>query len=206
MTYVHPTACVSDAEIGAGARVYQFASLVRGARIGRDTVIGPCAAIDGSEIGDRCRISYGVHMGPGFRIGNDVFLGPNVVLCNDAWPRSEKDGFNPEADGLSVVVEDGASIGCGAIILPGVRIGARALVAAGAVVTESVPANHLFRRDGSMHEILDEAKRRATRMRFAPAADYALLPTGEVERIYHDIPVLEGADPEEDDVVRRALA
>ena len=88
--------------------------------------------------------------GPGFKIGSDVFIGPNVTLANDAWPQAKKDGYEPEAfDGTrwAVIVEDGVSIGANAVILPGVRIGKGAMIAAGSVVTRNVPPGALWKRD-----------------------------------------------------------
>src|SRR5690606_1218419 len=65
----------------------------------------------------------------------DVFIGPNVTFTNDKFPRSK---IYPEQF-LHTKVEKGASIGGGAVILPGVTIGIGAMVGAGAVVTKSVP-------------------------------------------------------------------
>jgi hypothetical protein len=71
----------------------------------------------------------------GVRLGNDSFIGPNVTFCNDLFPRSKK--YLEEY--LITRVEEGASIGAGATILPGITIGSHAMVGAGAVVTQSVP-------------------------------------------------------------------
>jgi UDP-2-acetamido-3-amino-2,3-dideoxy-glucuronate N-acetyltransferase len=152
--FVHPLAHV-DAEtvqIGAGTKVWQFASITRGAILGEDCSVSPFAMLDGSQYGDRVIISGGIMAGAGFKVGNDVFLGPNVVLCNDCWPFASKDGYDDKAlrsgDKFAVIIEDGVAIGAGAIILPGVRIGAGAVVAACATVDENVPANTVYRRNG----------------------------------------------------------
>ncbi|KKL81583.1 hypothetical protein LCGC14_1993350, partial [marine sediment metagenome] len=68
-------------------------------------------------------------------IGNRVFLGHGVMLCNDRWPRIISANHPLE----KIVIEDDATIGSGATILPGVNIGENAVVGAGAVVTKSVP-------------------------------------------------------------------
>ncbi len=92
-------------------------------------------------------------MGPGFLFGNDVFVGPNVTICNDLWPSTSKANFDirPMQRGeWVVIVKDGASIGANAVVLPGVTIGAGAVVAAGAVVSRSIPDDHLWKRSGDV--------------------------------------------------------
>lgn len=163
--YIHPLALVEGASVGPRTRVWQFSSVIRGARIGADCNIASGCCIDGSEIGDGCVIAHNLAMGPGFRLGSRVFIGPQVTFCNDAWPRATKDGFDAALfDGTrhAVIVEDGASIGANAVILPGVRIGAGAMVAAGSVVRRDVPAGHLWREDGLIRPQGDRQ-----RMRFA---------------------------------------
>lgn len=166
--YIHPKAHVDGSvRLGARTKVWQFASVIRGAVLGADCSVGAGACLDGPILGDRCIVSPGVDIGPGFRIGNGVFLGPHVVLCNDAWPRADKDGFDMEAlqSGrfVSVIVEDGASLGAHAVVMPGVRIGAGAMVAANATVTKDVPAGHLWTRDGAVVEIRPEWTKRRMR-------------------------------------------
>ncbi len=138
--------------IGAGTKVWQFASITRGTVIGEDCSVSPFAMLDGSIYGDRVIVSGGVMAGAGFRVGNDVFLGPNVVLANDCWPFASKEGYRDDMlrDGshFAVVIEDGAAIGAGAVILPGVRVGACAVIAAGAVVDKDVPSGMVLRRNG----------------------------------------------------------
>lgn len=173
MTFIHPKAHVDGAQLGEGAKVWQFASVFGGAKIGDRTVVGPCAMINGSHIGADCKVSWGVNMGPGFLIGDRVFLGPGMVLCNDRWPRVGKDGFDVSAfDGTrwAIIIEDDASIGAYATIMPGVRIGRNAMVASQAVVSRDVPDNHIIYADGHIEPIEDEARKLARRMRFAQPA------------------------------------
>ena len=150
--FIHPLAHVDGATIGARTKVWQFASITRGTVLGEDCSVSPFAMLDGSVYGDRVIISGGVMAGAGFKVGNDVFLGPNVVLCNDCWPFATKEGYRDDLlrDGehWAVIVEDGAAIGAGAVILPGVTIGRGAVVAAGAVVERDVPAGTVCRRNG----------------------------------------------------------
>jgi acetyltransferase-like isoleucine patch superfamily enzyme len=135
---IHPNAlCESDA-IGDGTRVWAFAHVLPGAVIGGDCNICDHVFIEGGvRIGDRTTIKCGVQLWDGVRLGDDVFVGPNATFTNDIFPRSKQ---WPEKY-LETVVEDGASIGANATILPGVRIGRGAMVGAGAVITRSVPAN-----------------------------------------------------------------
>ncbi len=62
-------------------------------------------------------------------------MGPNVTFANDPFPRSRQ--WLPEHP--KTVVRRGASIGAGAVILPGLTIGQGAMIGAGAVVTRNVP-------------------------------------------------------------------
>ena len=150
-----------DCTIGKGTKIWQFASVIRGARIGVDCTVSANAIVDSATVGDRCLVGHGASIHPGAQLGNDVFVGPGAVLCNDAWPRAHKRGFDAQA--VSVIVEDGASIGAQAVILPGVRIGQGAMVAAGVVVAKDVPARHLALPNGFMAAITDEELRCANR-------------------------------------------
>jgi len=150
----HPQACVdaTGVDVGPRTRIWQFASVIRGARIGADCNIGSCAVIDGAIIGDKVAIGAGAMLFPGIVVKDRVFIGPGAVFCNDLWPSVSKEGFDlaqlQSGDLVTTVIEEGASVGAAATILPGVVIGAGAMIAAGAVVDHSVSANHLFRRDG----------------------------------------------------------
>lgn len=159
---------VKHASIGARSIVWEFAKVIRGAKIGDDCSIGGCAIVDGAKVGHRCAIGHGAQIHPGVRIGNDVFVGPGAIVCNDSWPRVAKDGFDAVSllDGKFVTVEvnDAVSIGAGAIILPGVVIGSASVIAAGSVVTHSMPACSLWKRSGGWVPLM---ARRPQRMRAA---------------------------------------
>jgi acetyltransferase-like isoleucine patch superfamily enzyme len=166
--FIHPLALVENATVGDRSSVWQFASVIRGAVIGEGCTIASGALVDGSHVGNGSIISQNVAMGPGFRIGKGVFVGPNVTICNDRWPVADKEGFRADLlrrDFVTVIVKDGASIGANAVVLPGVTIGKRAMVAAGAVAHCNVPDDYLFARDGKMVPIKPEW--RARRMREA---------------------------------------
>jgi len=129
---------VQTAEIGAHTRIWQFAVVLPGARIGRDcNVCAHCFIENDVVVGDRVTIKSGVQLWDGLRVGDDVFIGPNVTFSNDKFPRSRQH----LASMLVTEIEPGASLGAGATILPGLKIGRNAMVGAGAVVTRSVPAN-----------------------------------------------------------------
>jgi UDP-2-acetamido-3-amino-2,3-dideoxy-glucuronate N-acetyltransferase len=155
--FVHPKAHVEDGvTLGHGCKVWQFASVVRGARIGQRCSIASCAIVDGAEVGDDCLIGHGASIHPGSSLGAGVFIGPGVVLTNDVFPSVAKIGFDaqPLLSGklVTVRIEDLASIGANATILPGVTIGAGAFVAAGAVVSRDLAAGHIWKRSGEVCE------------------------------------------------------
>lgn len=135
---IHALADVQTADIGADTRVWQFVVILAGARIGAQCNICANVLIEGDVVvGDRVTVKSGVQLWDGLRVANDVFIGPNATFANDLYPRSRQrpDRF------LTTTLHQGASVGAGAVILPGVEIGARAIVGAGAVVTRSVPPN-----------------------------------------------------------------
>ena len=136
-TFIHPLADVQSESIGKGTRIWQFVVVLPGACIGSGVnICSHCFIENDVTIGDRVTVKNGVQLWDGLRLGNDVFVGPNVSFTNDRYPRSR----NREAELLKTIVEEGASIGAGAVICPGVTIGAGAMVAAGAVVTKNVRA------------------------------------------------------------------
>ena len=144
-TFVHPTADVSPrATIGAGTRIWHQAQVREGAVIGTDCILGKGAYVDtGVRIGNRCKLQNGVSVFHGFSLEDGVFVGPGAMLLNDKHPRAiNPDGSLKSDEDWEVsegVVEYGAAVGGGAVVLPGVRIGRMAVVGSGAVVTRDVP-------------------------------------------------------------------
>lgn len=133
---IHPSADVKSTNIGQNTRVWQYVVIFPEAVIGSDVnICSHCLIENDVVIGDRTTIKSGVYVWDGLRVGNDVFIGPNVTFTNDKFPRSK---VYPETF-LPTTIHDKASIGGGAVILPGVTIGMGAMVGAGAVVTKSVP-------------------------------------------------------------------
>lgn len=162
--FIHDLAHVEGATVGPRTRIWQFASVIRGAWLGADCNVGSCAIIDAATVGDGSTVGHGVSLNPGIWLMEKVFVGPNVTFCNDFWPSVSKDGFDLDQflkpDWWTTLVCDGASIGAGATILPGVVVGVGAMVAAGAVVDRSIADNHLFRRDGKIVSIDGQRARR----------------------------------------------
>jgi len=136
--FIHDLSSVQSEFIGSGTRVWQFVIILPDAKVGRDcNICSHCLIENDVVVGDRVTLKSGVQLWDGLRIGDDVFIGPNVTFTNDRFPRSRK----PPEIFLETLIENGASIGAGAVILPGITIEANAVVGAGAVVTRSVPAN-----------------------------------------------------------------
>jgi acetyltransferase-like isoleucine patch superfamily enzyme len=136
--FVHPQGICESTSVGAGTRVWAFAHVLPGAVLGEDCNVCDHVLIENDVVlGDRVTVKSGVQLWDGLRVGDDVFLGPNATFANDRFPRSKM--TPPEF--LVTEIHEGASIGAGATILPGLVIGRHAMVGAGAVVTEDVPAN-----------------------------------------------------------------
>ena len=134
---IHRLADVQADQVGDGTRVWQYVVVLAGARIGRDcNICSHCFIESDVVVGDRVTVKNGVQLWNGMRIGDDVFIGPNATFSNDRHPRSGNRTFVVEP----TWIEDGASIGAGATVLPGLRIGRGATVGAGAVVTRDVAA------------------------------------------------------------------
>jgi UDP-2-acetamido-3-amino-2,3-dideoxy-glucuronate N-acetyltransferase len=136
--FVHPNGICETADVGENTRIWAFAHILSGARIGRDCNICDHVFVENDvQIGDRVTVKCGVQLWDGISVGDDAFLGPNATFTNDPFPRSRQ---QPQSFSRTIV-GPGASIGANATILPGISIGSHAMVGAGAVVVHSVPAN-----------------------------------------------------------------
>ncbi len=133
-----------DVKLGKNVRLYAFVNLY-GCEIGDETSIGTFVEIQkGVRVGARCRIQSHTFICEGVTIEDEVFVGHNVNFLNDRWPAAVNDDGSVRTPGdwhlEPTIVKRRATIGTGAIILPGVTVGEGALVGAGAVVTKDVPA------------------------------------------------------------------
>ena len=136
--YIHPLADCQTKNIGTDTKIWQFTIVLPKASIGDNCNINSHCFIENDVIiGNNVTIKCGVYIWDGLRIEDDVFVGPNVTFTNDKLPRSK---VSPERL-LNTVLRRGASIGAGAVLLPGIEIGENAMIGAGAVVTRDVPPN-----------------------------------------------------------------
>ena len=133
----------ADVRLGKNVRVYNFTNLY-GCEIGDDVKIGTFVEIQkGAKIGNRCKISSHTFICEGVTLEDEVFVGHHVIFTNDRYPRAaNEDGkLQTEEDWecVSTLVKRGASIGSGAVLLCGIRVGENAIIGAGSVVTKDVP-------------------------------------------------------------------
>jgi UDP-2-acetamido-3-amino-2,3-dideoxy-glucuronate N-acetyltransferase len=134
----------SDVRLGRAVTIHAFVNLY-GCTIGDETRIGAFVEITrGAVIGARCKISSHTFICGGVTIEDEVFIGHGVMFTNDLYPRATNDDGSPQTESdwtlIETMVRRGASLGSGAVILPGVTIGEGAVIGAGSVVTSDVPA------------------------------------------------------------------
>jgi acetyltransferase-like isoleucine patch superfamily enzyme len=136
--FKHEHALCETENVGPGTRIYAFAHVLPGAQLGAECNVCDGVFIENDVIiGDRVTIKCGVQLWDGITIEDDVFIGPNATFTNDRFPRSKA----PPERFLRTIVRRGASIGANATILPGIEVGAGAMIGGGTVVTRSVPPN-----------------------------------------------------------------
>ena len=146
---IHHSADVApSARINVGTLVWNNCQIREDAIIGRNCILGKDVYVDfGVSVGDNVKIQNGALLYHGLTVESGVFIGPGAIFTNDRFPRAiSADGRLKGDDDWTVGkinVLYGASIGAGAIILPGITIGRFTLVSAGAVVTRDVPAQGL---------------------------------------------------------------
>jgi acetyltransferase-like isoleucine patch superfamily enzyme len=130
-----------DVILGENTLVGDSASIREGSRIGSRCIIGRHVTVNyATLIGDRVKIMDHTWLAGNMTIGNDVFISGGVLTANDN--QIGEQGYS-EDKVIGPKIEDGVRIGAGAILLPGVVIHQRAIIAAGAVVTKDVASNDL---------------------------------------------------------------
>lgn len=143
---VHPTAIVEEGvSIGEGTWVWDNVHVRAPSRIGADCIIGEKTYIAyGVEIADRVKINAMVYICTGIRIETGVMVSAGVIFTNDRFPRattpdlSELRPSAPDGSTEATVVREGATIGAGAVVGPGLELGRFSMVGMGSVVTRSV--------------------------------------------------------------------
>ena len=136
--FIHPTAVVDVAAvIGEGTKIWHFAHVMAGAKIGKNCILGQNVYMARNVIlGDGVKIQNNVSLYEGVTLEDYVFCGPSMVFTNVINPRSEisrKNEFKP------TLVKRGASLGANCTLICGVTVGRYAFVGAGATVTKDVP-------------------------------------------------------------------
>jgi UDP-2-acetamido-3-amino-2,3-dideoxy-glucuronate N-acetyltransferase len=144
-----PYRILDEVEFGTNVIVQPFTNLY-GCRIGDGTRIGPFVEIQrGAVVGAKCKIQSHSFICDGVTIEDEVFIGHGVLFVNDKFPRATTRGGRHQQAGdwtmLSTTIERRATVGTGAIILGGVRVGTGAIVGAGAVVSNDVAAGDVVR-------------------------------------------------------------
>ena len=141
-SYIHHLADCQTKNIGEGTMIWQFCVILPNAVIGRDcNICSHCLVENNVVIGDNVTIKCGVQLWDGITIEDNVMVGSNVTFTNDMFPRSK----NKDWKLLRTRVCQGATIGAGSVILPGLTIGEGAFIAAGSVLTKDVPAGELWK-------------------------------------------------------------
>jgi acetyltransferase-like isoleucine patch superfamily enzyme len=138
---IHPLADVQTIQIGDKTSVWQFAVILKNAKIGSHCNINCHTFIENDVvIGDNVTVKSGVYLWDGIRVEDFVFIGPNATFVNDLYPKSKQ--YPTEFQ--QTYLRKGCSIGANATILGGVEIGEHALIAAGSVITKNVVPNALM--------------------------------------------------------------
>ena len=89
--FIHLQAICESKTIGEDTRIWAFAHVLPGARIGKDCNICDHVFIENDVVlGDRVTVKCGVQLWDGVRVDSNVFIGPNATFTNDKMPRSKQ--------------------------------------------------------------------------------------------------------------------
>lgn len=131
-----------DVAFGDNVKIFDGAQVQSHVELGDDVMIGRGATVEQNcVIGARSRLQTNSYVCALSTIGENVFIGPGVVFCNDNFPGEKFVGKRLRGP----TIGNNAKIGAAAVILPGVKIGPGAFVAAGSVVTKDVPGGQAVR-------------------------------------------------------------
>ena len=137
--FVHPQGINESDQVGDGTRIWAFAHVMKGARVGEACNIGEGSFIEGGAVvGNHVTIKNGVAVWDRVTLGDHVFVGPHAVFTNDRIPRSHPDYRTGPSGWQATTIRSGATIGANATIVCGVTLGAWSFVAAGGVVLRDV--------------------------------------------------------------------
>jgi UDP-2-acetamido-3-amino-2,3-dideoxy-glucuronate N-acetyltransferase len=138
--FKHESAYVDEpVEIGEGTKIWHFAHIQSGAKIGKYCVLGQNVNVGNNvTIGSYCKIQNNVSIYEGVTLEDYVFCGPSMVFTNILDPRCKYPQVGSKFY-IKTLVKEGASIGANATIVCGVTLGKHCMIGAGSVVTRDVP-------------------------------------------------------------------
>lgn len=149
-TFIHPTAIIDDdVVIGEGTKIWAYAHICKGSRIGKNCMIGEGVHV-GTEviIGDSCKVQNHSLLYHGVTLEDEVFLGPNTITTNDLYPRAIGDWTNRFRKTL---FKKGASTGANCTVVCGITMHENSMAAAGSVVCNDVMKNSLVKGNPARH-------------------------------------------------------
>ena len=132
---------ITNSKIGKGTQIYPPTNIYD-AVIGKNCIIGAFVEIGGAVIWDNCKIHPFSFLCKYVTIEDNVFIAQGVIFTNSKYPQIPSQWHDEiKAGNIATVVKKGASIGANATILSGINIGEHAVIGAGSVVTNDIPAN-----------------------------------------------------------------
>ena len=133
---------VYSKKIGKGTSIWQYCIILEGAIIGKNcNICSHCFIENDVKVGNGVTIKNGVKIFDSVVIEDNVFIGPNVIFTNDVYPRSIRAQHRKKIIYPKTIIHEGSSIGGNTVILPGVKIGKKAIVGAGSVISKNVNEN-----------------------------------------------------------------
>jgi bifunctional UDP-N-acetylglucosamine pyrophosphorylase/glucosamine-1-phosphate N-acetyltransferase len=130
-TEVFANSVIDNAVVAENCRIGPFARIRPGTRLHHDVHIGNFVEVKSTEIGAGSKANHLTYLGDS-RIGETVNVGAGTITCNydgqNKWP---------------TVIDDGAFIGSGSMLVAPVRIGAGATIGAGSAITQNAPDGEL---------------------------------------------------------------